>query len=136
MEPTAWPFTSATAGVTSGDVGANPTLYSVALQWLKEDRERRRALEGEGRKRRGARTEEVSCGRPEGERRMRGTGMRSCRALVLRVLTAPGWMNRYRATRKHSTRSKQRARMFRWLIADAHDGQVRLQPLGGFHIRK
>ncbi|KAI0650836.1 P-loop containing nucleoside triphosphate hydrolase protein [Trametes meyenii] len=60
MEPTPWPFTGPTAaGVASVNLGPNPALYSVALQWLKEDRERRRALEGEGRKRRGARKDDV-----------------------------------------------------------------------------
>ena len=63
MEPTAWPFSSGvTAGVAASvDLGPNPTLYAVALQWLTEDRERRRALEAQGRKkRRGARTDTVS----------------------------------------------------------------------------
>jgi CCR4-NOT complex subunit CAF16 len=35
------------------------TLYNVALQWLKEDRDHRRELENRGRKRRGARRDEV-----------------------------------------------------------------------------
>ena len=60
MEPTSWPFRSETLGATSVDLGPSPTLYSLALQWLKEDRERRKALEAEGRKRRGARTDTVS----------------------------------------------------------------------------
>ena len=60
MEPTSWPFSGVTAGGTSVDLGPNPTLYTVALQWLREDRDRRRGLEEQGRKRRGARTEEVS----------------------------------------------------------------------------
>ncbi|KAI0774750.1 P-loop containing nucleoside triphosphate hydrolase protein [Trametes elegans] len=60
MEPTAWPFNDASAaGATSADLGPNPTLYAVALQWLSEDRERRRALEAQGRKRRGARRDKV-----------------------------------------------------------------------------
>lgn len=41
-EPTPWPLN-------------NMTLYDTALQWLKEDREHRRELEGRGRKSRGAR---------------------------------------------------------------------------------
>ncbi|PIL37530.1 ATP-binding cassette transporter [Ganoderma sinense ZZ0214-1] len=59
MEPTAWPFTSETMGGTSVDLGPKPTLYAVALQWLREDRDRRRALEAQGRKSRGARIETV-----------------------------------------------------------------------------
>ncbi|RPD67364.1 P-loop containing nucleoside triphosphate hydrolase protein [Lentinus tigrinus ALCF2SS1-7] len=59
MEPTSWPFTSGTMGATSVDLGHNPTLYSLALQWLKEDRERRKTLEAQGRKRRGARNNSV-----------------------------------------------------------------------------
>lgn len=59
LEPTPWPLVGATAGVTSADLGPNPTLYTLALQWLSEDRERRRQLEGQGRKRRGARNDAV-----------------------------------------------------------------------------
>ncbi|KAI0711058.1 P-loop containing nucleoside triphosphate hydrolase protein [Cerioporus squamosus] len=59
MEPTSWPFTSGTLGATSVDLEPRPTLYSLALQWLKEDRERRRELEAQGRKRRGARNDTV-----------------------------------------------------------------------------
>ncbi|KAI0682593.1 P-loop containing nucleoside triphosphate hydrolase protein [Earliella scabrosa] len=59
MEPTSWPFTEGTAGVASVELGANATLYTVALQWLKEDRERRRQLEAGGLKRRGARNDAV-----------------------------------------------------------------------------
>ena len=47
-------------GGTAVDLGPKPTLYAVALQWLKEDRDRRRSLEAQGRKRRGARIETVS----------------------------------------------------------------------------
>ncbi len=62
MEPTSWPFTGpSTAGITSLDLGQNPTLYTLALQWLKEDRDRRRALEGQGRRQRGSRKDDVSC---------------------------------------------------------------------------
>ena len=60
MEPTSWPFTEGTAGLASVELGANATLYTVALQWLKEDRERRRQLEAGGLKRRGARNDAVS----------------------------------------------------------------------------
>ena len=41
-EPTPWPFD-------------NTTVYHMALQWLKEDRDHRRELEKQGRKPRGAR---------------------------------------------------------------------------------
>ena len=37
-------------------------LYSVALQWLREDRDKRRELERHGLKTRGARRNQVSCG--------------------------------------------------------------------------
>ncbi|PBK69611.1 P-loop containing nucleoside triphosphate hydrolase protein [Armillaria solidipes] len=46
--PTPWPFTERPTS----------TLYSVALQWLKEDREYRRELEKNGLKLRGARKDE------------------------------------------------------------------------------
>ncbi|KAK0242771.1 P-loop containing nucleoside triphosphate hydrolase protein [Armillaria nabsnona] len=46
--PTPWPFTDQPTS----------TLYSVALQWLKEDREYRRELEKNGLKLRGARKDE------------------------------------------------------------------------------
>lgn len=46
--PTPWPFTDQSTS----------TLYSVALQWLKEDREYRRELEKNGLKLRGARKDE------------------------------------------------------------------------------
>lgn len=41
------------------DLGPSPTLYALALQWLREDRERRRELEKQGRKKRGAKSIEV-----------------------------------------------------------------------------
>ena len=52
--PTAWPFPDVTTQ------GLNTRLYSVALQWLKEDRTHRAELEKGGRKKRGAKTTEVS----------------------------------------------------------------------------
>ena len=62
MEPKPWPFSNPSAeGIVSVDLGPKPTLYAVALQWLSEDRDRRRALENQGRKRRGARRDDV-CG--------------------------------------------------------------------------
>jgi len=59
-QPTPWPLTPGAASQSlSVDLGPNPSLYKVALQWLKEDRDRRRILEGQGRKSRGARTDTV-----------------------------------------------------------------------------
>lgn len=61
MEPTPWPFSgTAVEAATSPNLGPKPTLYAVALQWLAEDRKRRRALEAQGRKQRGARKDDVS----------------------------------------------------------------------------
>jgi len=55
-----WPVTGeAAAQVSAADLGPNPTLYRVALEWLREDRERRRLLENQGRKKRGARKDDV-----------------------------------------------------------------------------
>lgn len=54
--PTSWPFKNLTP---SGNLGLNPPLYSVALQWLKEDREKRQEMERQGRKTRGARIDTV-----------------------------------------------------------------------------
>lgn len=55
--PSAWPIipTSSLAMKFS----TSTTLYNVALQWLKEDRDHRRQLENQGMKRRGARRDEV-----------------------------------------------------------------------------
>lgn len=52
--PTTWPFPNI---ITNGTA---TRLYSIALHWLREDREYRRELEGQGRKRRGAKSQEVS----------------------------------------------------------------------------
>jgi hypothetical protein len=54
-EPIPWDPTNAIAAT-----GGPSSLYSIALQWLKEDREKRRELETEGQRvSRGARREEV-----------------------------------------------------------------------------
>ncbi|EED81097.1 predicted protein [Postia placenta Mad-698-R] len=59
-QPTPWPLTPESAAqVVSVDLGPNPPLYKLALQWLREDRELRRELEKQGRKTRGARIDEV-----------------------------------------------------------------------------
>ncbi|EMD40379.1 hypothetical protein CERSUDRAFT_110986 [Gelatoporia subvermispora B] len=52
--PTPWPFPPADALNTRP-----PTLYEVALEWLREDRTKRRELEKQGRKARGARKDAV-----------------------------------------------------------------------------
>ncbi|PSR92226.1 hypothetical protein PHLCEN_2v4756 [Hermanssonia centrifuga] len=51
-QPTRWPF------VDMGTAGANTQLYTVALQWLREDRTFRQKLEKSGRKVRGARRDD------------------------------------------------------------------------------
>ncbi|KAJ7129712.1 P-loop containing nucleoside triphosphate hydrolase protein [Mycena epipterygia] len=56
IPPSPWPLTADSA--LSAQFGSS-TLYSVALQWLKEDREHRRELEKQGRKVRGARRDET-----------------------------------------------------------------------------
>lgn len=59
-QPTPWPITPDVYSKTVAvDLGPSPTLYALALQWLGEDRERRRELEKHGRKKRGAKTVEV-----------------------------------------------------------------------------
>ena len=59
-QPTPWPITPDVATkVVSVDLGPRPTLYALALQWLREDRERRRELEKQGRKKRGAKSDQV-----------------------------------------------------------------------------
>jgi CCR4-NOT complex subunit CAF16 len=56
VEPTSWPMSSD----PRKDGFANSSLYTVALQWLKEDREHRIELERQGeKKQRGARRDEV-----------------------------------------------------------------------------
>ncbi|KAI0320210.1 P-loop containing nucleoside triphosphate hydrolase protein [Amylostereum chailletii] len=56
--PTAWP--PVTEPLLQNAVRpSSESLYHVALQWLREDREHRRALEGQGRKSRGARVGET-----------------------------------------------------------------------------
>ncbi|KZT06506.1 P-loop containing nucleoside triphosphate hydrolase protein [Laetiporus sulphureus 93-53] len=55
-QPTPWPLTPDVASqAVSVDLGPTPSLYTLALHWLKEDRERRRELEKQGLKMRGAR---------------------------------------------------------------------------------
>ena len=59
VPPTPWPFLSPlTASSQNGDVSF---LYTIALQWLKEDRDYRRGLEKQGLKLRGARRDVSSC---------------------------------------------------------------------------
>ncbi|TFY68191.1 hypothetical protein EVJ58_g1169 [Rhodofomes roseus] len=59
-QPTPWPIApDIVSKVVSVDLGPKPTLYALALQWLREDRELRRELEKQGRKKRGAKVDEV-----------------------------------------------------------------------------
>ncbi|OCH94535.1 P-loop containing nucleoside triphosphate hydrolase protein [Obba rivulosa] len=53
-QPTPWPFPPTNATSTRP-----PTLYEVALEWLRVDRAKRRELEKQGRKSRGARKDTV-----------------------------------------------------------------------------
>jgi CCR4-NOT complex subunit CAF16 len=56
VEPTPWPMSTE----PSKDGYANSSLYTVALQWLREDRKHRIELERQGeKKQRGARRDEV-----------------------------------------------------------------------------
>jgi CCR4-NOT complex subunit CAF16 len=57
VEPTPWPLPS----IPSSDISLNKgsSLYTLALHWLTEDREHRRALEKDGRKARGAKVDQV-----------------------------------------------------------------------------
>jgi CCR4-NOT complex subunit CAF16 len=62
-EPTSWPLPESTL---SGDgsvarVNGSSTLYSVALHWLRDDREYRKKLEESGMKTRGAKRDQVRC---------------------------------------------------------------------------
>ncbi|KAF4574639.1 P-loop containing nucleoside triphosphate hydrolase [Pleurotus pulmonarius] len=52
--PTPWPIAD-----TPTRPGTSSALYSVALEWIREDREHRRQLEKEGMKKRGARREQA-----------------------------------------------------------------------------
>lgn len=55
--PSAWPIIPTSS--LAVQFPASTTLYNVALRWLKEDRDHRRELENQGRKRRGARRDQV-----------------------------------------------------------------------------
>jgi len=55
--PAAWPVTPTSP--LASQFSPSTTLYGVALQWLKEDRDCRRELEKSGRKTRGARRNET-----------------------------------------------------------------------------
>jgi hypothetical protein len=56
-QPLAWP-------PAREDGKPATTLYHTALQWLSDDRDHRRGLENEGRKKRGARRDNVSLSEP------------------------------------------------------------------------
>lgn len=55
--PVPWPITN--EHPLKDNFSIPTTLFKVALQWLKDDREFRRSLENQGRKLRGARRNEV-----------------------------------------------------------------------------
>lgn len=55
--PAAWPVTPGSALISQ--FAPAITLYNVALQWLKADRDHRQKLERQGRKSRGARRNEA-----------------------------------------------------------------------------
>ncbi|KAF7355301.1 hypothetical protein MSAN_01446500 [Mycena sanguinolenta] len=55
--PTPWPISADSPLIAQ--FGSSTTLYAVAIQWLKEDRDYRRELEKNGRKVRGARRDET-----------------------------------------------------------------------------
>ena len=58
--PVQWPPVVAEPKLRDIVHASNQSLYRVALQWLREDREHRRVLEEGGRKARGARRDQVS----------------------------------------------------------------------------
>jgi CCR4-NOT complex subunit CAF16 len=57
--PIPWP-TPNDISISKHDVQLATPLYRIALHWLREDRERRHELEKQGKKRRGARADNVS----------------------------------------------------------------------------
>lgn len=58
-KPRPWPHTLAEQSSDNVAGGLDRTLFEIALQWLREDREHRRELEKAGRKTRGARRDQV-----------------------------------------------------------------------------
>jgi CCR4-NOT complex subunit CAF16 len=60
MSPMRWPVLPAEPLLGNNRVGVSePSLFQIALNWLREDREHRRELEKAGRKIRGARRDQV-----------------------------------------------------------------------------
>lgn len=59
MNATLWPLPSIVPQLGGSERAPDSTLFQVALQWLREDREYRRELEKAGRKTRGARRGQV-----------------------------------------------------------------------------
>jgi CCR4-NOT complex subunit CAF16 len=55
--PVPWPITN--EHLLKDSFPISTTLYDIALQWLKDDKDFRRELENQGRKLRGARRNEV-----------------------------------------------------------------------------
>ena len=58
-KPTPWSRATAEESLDNIAGGLDRTLFKIALQWLREDREHRRELEKDGRKTRGARRGQV-----------------------------------------------------------------------------
>jgi CCR4-NOT complex subunit CAF16 len=59
MDATSWPLPSIVPQMGNSERAPDGTLFQIALQWLREDREDRRVLEKAGRKTRGARRGQV-----------------------------------------------------------------------------
>jgi len=59
MNATPWPLPSIVPLLGNNEQAPDSTLFQIALQWLREDREHRRELEKAGRKTRGARPGQV-----------------------------------------------------------------------------
>jgi CCR4-NOT complex subunit CAF16 len=59
MNATSWPLPSIVPQLGSNERAPDSTLFQIALQWLREDREDRQELEKAGRKTRGARRGQV-----------------------------------------------------------------------------
>ena len=71
MNATPWPLPSIVPQLGNNERAPDSTLFQIALQWLREDREDRQELEKAGRKTRGAR---------------RGQVQKRYRMIILRVL--------------------------------------------------
>jgi CCR4-NOT complex subunit CAF16 len=59
MNAMPWPLPAIVPQLSSSERAPDSTLFQIALQWLREDREDRRELERAGQKTRGARRGQV-----------------------------------------------------------------------------